>query len=80
MPIQTPLEVLTPTRRECDGERVIRQPLGERQNERRGCTPTFDRVDQIHSVVEEEVGVQPFAVLVNQLCEAEASPISTPLV
>lgn len=69
-----PAKVLATTHRQSDGQAVVGKPLNERQDERRRRPSTLYHFSQIDSVVIEQVGVDAFAVLVNQAAEAEASP------
>lgn len=74
MSIHAPAEVLTATRREGDSEGCVGQPLHQQEDERRRRTPTCDHVSKVDAVVEPQVGVDAFAVVVYEPGEAQASP------
>jgi hypothetical protein len=66
--------MLTAARRQSDSEGGVGKPLHKQKDERRRGPPALNYVGEIDAEVKEEIRVQPFPVVVNQPCEAEASP------
>lgn len=74
MPVLTPAEMLTSARRQCDREGGVWKPLHEQKDERGRRAPARHHLGEIDAEMEKQVRVQALSVLVDQPCEAEASP------
>jgi hypothetical protein len=74
MTVLTPAEMVTAARGESDREGCVGKPLNQEKDERRGGPPACNHLGEIDAVVEKQVRVEALCVLVDQSCEAEASP------
>ncbi|MFC0622814.1 hypothetical protein [Kribbella deserti] len=74
MTVDAPAEQGTVAGGEGSGEGSIGQPLDQEIHERRRRAPTSDDLGEVDAVVEQQIGIQAGAVVVDQSCEAEASP------
>jgi hypothetical protein len=78
VPVDAPTEMGSAAGGEGGGEAGVGEPLREGEDQRRGRAVPGDDLGEVDAVVQEQVRVEAFAVVVDQSREAEASPAWVP--